>query len=232
MVNFPQKLGNQATGIYTTADGLYTIKEQQRLLSGNDWPPTSGGGAGGVTDNGLGGSWDYTNTTEYTFSGGQTTPTDLSSQVSFGSLSNFDIEFDLSCDLDAGSNQWFLSNGNYSLNDGVLWGVWDAGSYEGIAIAGGGIGAYGNQAYANIPDETYITISCEFRLSPTTANNTIKIYHNGVLQGTQSNVGQSSVSFDTLYVGNGAYQGTHANPTFTSSSFAGSIKNISIRDNS
>lgn len=236
MVNFPQKLGNQATGIYTTADGLYTIKEQQRLLSGSDWPPStgSGGGGGGVTNNGLGGSWDYTNTTEYNFDGNQTSPTDLTNDVSFGNLSNFDVEFDLSADTDHGSNQWFFCNGPYNITNGVLVGVWDTSGNEGIAVAGAGIGGYGNTPYSTISDETYFTCSIEFRLSATTANNTIKIYHDNVLQGTQTNVGQQYVNWDYLYIGMGSSGGTQANPSWStgSTAFKGSIKNISIRDNS
>jgi hypothetical protein len=188
----------------------------------------SGGGGG---TNGLGGSWDYTNETEYTFDGTQTSPVNLSSAVSFGNVSNFDVEFDISCDRDYSDNQWFLTNGNYSIDGGLLFGVWNSGGNEGIAIAGGNIGAYGNQPYANIPDETYITISAEFRLSVTQSNNTIKIYHNGILQGTQSNVPEDTINLNYLYVGMGSSNGTFANPLpWNSSGIKGSIKNISIRE--
>lgn len=43
MVNFPTKASASISGIYTPADGIYSLRDQRRLLSGTDWPPAASG---------------------------------------------------------------------------------------------------------------------------------------------------------------------------------------------
>ena len=220
MVNFPTKASASISGIYTPVDGIYSLRDQRRLLSGTDWPPSAvsgggGGGGGGATGN------IYSNTNSYTFNGSQTSPTNLSSGISAGTVADFDLQFDIYTTGTNGNNEWFLSNNGYNDTNGFLLGYYDN-VYHGIAVAGNGIGGYGFDPASNLPTSQTVTVRVECRFS---SAGTISVYHNNSLQGTSSGYTTSGINWDYLYLGMGRSSSVGGG---FSSPFAGTISNIYI----
>ena len=219
MANFPIKSSASISGIYTPADGIYSLRDQRRLLSGTDWPPSGGGGGGGGGGGAPSGDL-YSNTNSYTFNGSQTSPTNLSSGISAGTVGDFDLQFDIYTTGNNGTNEWFLSNNGYTETNGFLLGYYNT-TYHGIAVAGNGIGAYGFDAASNLPTAQTVTVRVECRFS---SADTISVYHNGSLEGTQSGYTTTGINWDYLYIGMGR---SSAGGSF-SNAFTGTISNIYI----
>ena len=171
------------------------------------------------------GPWDFEDTSIYQFSGSQSGATDLSSSINLGNLRDFDLEFEINADINHSSNAWFLCNGPYVDADGILLGLWDAGGYEGIAVAGGAIGGYGNTPYANVPHNTWTKIQIQARLD---SLGTIEIFQNNSSIGTQTGISPHSINWNYLYIGRGSSQGTKASPTWGNDGLNGFLKNIRI----
>lgn len=215
MANFPQGIGKTLSSIYTTVDGIYSLKDQQRLEAGGDWPPSFTTPAGTPTN---GGTFDYFNSTTYTFDGTQTSATDLSSGISLGVLADFDLEFDLYHEAGNG-NDWMLNNGGYNETNGILIGLYNSAK---VAIAGNGIGGYGYYSSTDTTLDTWMHILIECRFSGSTK--TIHTYYDGTSQGQNSGYTTTGINWNRLYIGMGKSQDSDN----WSSAFYGSIKNIGI----
>jgi hypothetical protein len=183
---------------------------EERLVSSG-----SGGGGGGGSLGDL-----YSNTNSYTFSGTQSSPTNLSSGISAGTVADFDLQFDIYTDQTNGNNEWVIQNNAYYETNGLLVGYYNT-TYHGIAIAGDGIGAYGFDAASNLPTSQTVTVRVECRFS---SAGTISVYHNGSLEGSQGGYTATGVNWDYLYLG----MGRSGSSGSWSSPFKGTISNIYI----
>ena len=178
------------------------------------------------------GPWDLEFNTSYTFSSATQSGQQLlnAGASGLGNLDDFDLEFEIYSQTNMSTNQWFLCNGPYTEQDGFMLGLYDTGGYEGIAVAGGRIGGYGNNPYATIPYNqwTHVQIKCRFS-SNVASERKIEIWQDGVLIGTQTNLPSgTSISWDYLYIGQGSSSGSKHSPTWASMGFFGTIRNIKI----
>ena len=178
------------------------------------------------------GPWDFTDTTSRTYSGTQsgTAIINGSTGTQLGNLDDFDIEFEVYSQTNMSSNQWILCNGPYTDPEGFLVGIYDAGPHEGIVVAGGRIGGYGNIAYAALPYNTWTHVQIKCRFSSTVASERrIEIWQDGVHIGTQTGLPSGTlINWDFLYVGRGASSGSKTSPNWNNDGLYGSIRNVKI----
>tara|TARA_B100000212_G_scaffold334146_2_gene304469 strand:- start:381 stop:1652 length:1272 start_codon:yes stop_codon:yes gene_type:complete len=178
------------------------------------------------------GPWDFEDTTSRTFSGTGAGIEIIgpSAGNQLGNLDDFDLEFEVYSQTNMSSNQWILCNGPYTDPEGFMIGIYDVSPYEGIAVAGGRIGGYGNSPYATIPYNTWTHVQIKCRFSSTVASERkIEIWQDGVLIGTQTGLPSNTlINWDYLYVGQGASGGSKPSPSWSSMGLYGSIRNVKI----
>ena len=201
-------------GSYAYSGGMTSSQDSRRTMLGGALElSSSASGASGLGDL-------YSNTNSYTFTGTQTSPTDLSLGISAGTVADFDLQFDIYTDQTNGTNEWVIQNNAYNATNGFLVGYYST-TYHGIAIAGDGIGAYGFNAPSNLPTGATTTVRVECRFS---SAGTISVYHNGSLEGSQSGYSTTGVNWDYLYLG----MGRDSTSASWANAFKGTISNIYI----